>query len=169
MRITVSEIPPEGRDIDETLSIEVDEGVFSEASVHLHLERVDEDVFVHGDISARTKLACGRCLDEFVSTVSVPVEMSFLPSGDESGGEEQELSAEDVNTEYYSDDRIDLDEAIREQILLNLPLKPLCSEECRGICPSCGINLNQESCGCDTKKIDPRLEVLKKLLDKGKE
>lgn len=63
------------------------------------------------------------------------------------------------------DDKLDLDELIRADILLELPSKYLCSDNCKGLCPMCGKNLNEGSCGCDTHQPDPRLEILKKLID----
>lgn len=63
-----------------------------------------------------------------------------------------------------ADGRLDLDELLREDILLDLPSKYLCSPDCKGLCPKCGKNLNEGDCGCDRKEIDPRLEVLKSLL-----
>lgn len=82
----------------------------------------------------------------------------------------RELSDEEEamsNSEEYilvPEEQLDLDELIREDILLDLPTKYLCSEDCRGLCLKCGKNLNEGDCGCDTKEIDPRLEILKSLL-----
>lgn len=72
---------------------------------------------------------------------------------------------EDDSYLQIQDYKLDLDELIRADILLELPSKYLCSEDCKGLCPACGKNLNKGPCGCDLHQIDPRLEVLKKLID----
>jgi uncharacterized protein len=74
-----------------------------------------------------------------------------------------ELSKEDLEECYYSGDMIDLDEILREQIILALPMYPRCVEECRGLCPVCGVDLNKETCDCQRDEVDPRLAVLKTL------
>lgn len=76
------------------------------------------------------------------------------------------LSDEQDNDEYIvvPDGRLDLDELLYEDIMLELPSKYLCSEDCKGLCPKCGKNLNEGDCGCDRREIDPRLEILKSLL-----
>lgn len=78
------------------------------------------------------------------------------------------LSLEEDDEEHYvevQDYKLDLDELIRADILLELPTKFLCSEDCKGLCSVCGKNLNEGSCNCNTHQVDPRLEVLKKLID----
>lgn len=72
---------------------------------------------------------------------------------------------DDVSYVQVSDYKLDLDELIRADILLELPSKYLCSNDCKGLCPSCGQNLNDGTCNCDFHQIDPRLEALKKLID----
>ena len=62
-------------------------------------------------------------------------------------------------------DGLDLEELVIADVILSMPAKLLCREDCKGLCPTCGINLNKESCGCDKKKVDPRLEALRALLD----
>ena len=75
---------------------------------------------------------------------------------------------EEENDDYILVDesfKLDLDELLRSDILLELPYKYLCREDCKGLCPSCGKNLNEGPCGCNLHQVDPRLEVLKKLID----
>ena len=78
----------------------------------------------------------------------------------------RELGDEQDDDTYVvvSDERLDLEELLREDILLELPSKYLCSPDCKGLCPKCGKNLNEGDCGCEAEEIDPRLEVLKSLL-----
>ena len=70
---------------------------------------------------------------------------------------------EDVGVSFYRDDVIDLGDVIREQFYLALPMKPLCREDCKGLCPVCGVNRNREACSCDTTWVDPRMEPLRRL------
>jgi uncharacterized protein len=74
------------------------------------------------------------------------------------------MQDEDVDISYYRDDRIDLNELLREQFYLALPMKPLCRDDCKGLCPQCGTNLNTGACSCATQWEDPRLAPLKGLL-----
>jgi uncharacterized protein len=80
--------------------------------------------------------------------------------------ETEHLSLEDVNTEYYEDETINIEPVLHDTITLSTPMKPLCSPDCKGLCPTCGIDLNIEACTCEVKKNDPRWDPLKKLLEK---
>ena len=84
--------------------------------------------------------------------------------------QEPENDSED-NDDYIisNDGYIDADEALTEQILLELPLKHLCKEDCKGLCPKCGTDLNKSTCNCETKEPDPRFDVLRKLLENKKD
>jgi uncharacterized protein len=78
-------------------------------------------------------------------------------------GEDEELTAADLDLDFYTGEVIDLESIIREQIILTLPLKPLCSEDCRGLCTRCGVNLNQERCACKAETAAGPLAGLAKL------
>ncbi len=82
---------------------------------------------------------------------------------------ERELQDEDVETSYYENDTIDLNELLREQFYLALPMKPLCADGCRGLCPQCGTNLNTGRCDCAPAWEDPRLAPLKALVKRDEE
>ena len=100
--------------------------------------------------------------------VDVPLELLFLPAGTDTSAadtDEAEIGEEDLGVSFYRDDEIDLGEVMREQFYLAVPMKPLCREDCRGLCPVCGINRNRETCSCQTDWVDPRLEPLRKLVD----
>lgn len=117
--------------------------------------------------SARTvlELACSRCLDGHRVPVTAEFDLLYLPLDDApAGGEELEVADEDVNTAFYRDGVIDLAEMVHEQLYLALPMKPLCREDCRGLCPACGVNRNTTDCGCDPRWQDPRLSALEALL-----
>ena len=85
----------------------------------------------------------------------------------ETGEEEVEVEDDDLTTAFYTNDEIDLGQLVLEQFYLAVPMKPLCRESCRGLCPECGTNLNTGTCSCVREWVDPRLESLRALLDKG--
>ena len=115
--------------------------------------------------TARTVLeqACSRCLEPYPMPVDAPFDVRFLPASAMPTEQEREMQEEDVDTSYYRDDRIDLNELLREQFYLALPMKPLCGDDCKGLCPQCGTNLNTETCNCAPEWEDPRLAPLKGL------
>jgi uncharacterized metal-binding protein YceD (DUF177 family) len=178
MLIKVSAIPPDGLDVSEpvepqALHLESEEGFVLGVGAHLtcHLERgEDESVHLRGRVKAPLTMECGRCLVWFGLAADLDLDVFFLPHRAEEREEEDEvqLSDHDVVVSYYRDDRIDLGESIREQLLLGLPMKRLCSSDCRGLCASCGTNRNQSECACVPERgLDPRLAVLGKLFGKG--
>lgn len=169
MKIVVSDIPDEGLEVDLAEPLEVEGGRFSgPVSASLSVRKTDREVIVSGMIRVSLERECGRCLKPFTGTLEVPVDVVYDPV-DELSEERHELHDDEMDTGFYRDDVIDLRELLQEQVTLSLPMKPLCSEDCRGICPVCGTDLNIATCGCRTDKVDPRLAVLKKLLDRGKE
>jgi uncharacterized protein len=115
--------------------------------------------------TARTELElpCSRCLEPIRMPIDAAFDLRYLPASEMSTEDEREMQDEDVGTSYYHEDRIDLDELLREQFYLALPMKPLCVETCRGLCPQCGTNLNTGSCDCAPVWDDPRLAPLKAL------
>lgn len=124
---------------------------------------------VTGRVQARLELACSRCLEPFEVPVDAPFELRYLPQGRNTGEGEREIEEDDLTTAYYRDGALDVIDLMREQFQLALPMKPLCSEACRGLCPDCGANLNRTTCGCAPRWEDPRLAPLKGLLDRQKE
>ena len=115
--------------------------------------------------TARTELelACGRCLEPFRIPFDGTFDLRYLPESESSGEGEREVAEDDLDTSFYRDDQIDLNELLREQFYLALPMKPLCREECGGLCPQCGTNLNTGTCSCAPQWEDPRLAPLKGL------
>ena len=115
--------------------------------------------------SARTELEqpCSRCLEPFRMPVDAAFDLRYHPASAMATESEAEIEADDLETSYYRDDQIDLNELLREQFYLALPMKPLCGEDCRGLCPQCGTNLNTGTCECAPTRVDPRLAVLRDL------
>ncbi len=128
----------------------------------------DQDRFrLVGRVATTLELACSRCLEPFTLPVNATFDLRYLPAGaaaDDETSEESETEADDVSTTFYRDEEIDLAELLREQFYLALPMKPLCAESCKGLCPQCGVNLNVETCACKPQWEDPRLAGLKALI-----
>jgi len=116
-----------------------------------------------GRVRATLECACSRCLEPFTIPVDATFDALFLPAAANTGEADAEVADDDLGVSFYANDTIDLGEVVREQFYLAIPMKPLCREECRGLCPVCGINRNREVCSCESTWVDPRLEPLRKL------
>lgn len=126
-----------------------------------------------GEIRASGKLAgsviaeCDRCLDEAAYPVASEFQLDYrpAPAGEEGprGGVEHVIDAEDANLGFYEGDGVELNDILREQIYLELPMQRLCSEQCKGICPVCGQNRNKQDCQCDTSMVDDRWSALRQI------
>ena len=132
----------------------------------------DHDRFrLVGTVKAELELDCSRCLEPFKLPVDREFDLRYLPAGavepEPDDDEEAEVEDDDVAVTFYRDEQIDLNELLREQFYLTLPMKPLCSEACKGICPQCGTNRNTAPCDCNPQWEDPRLAGLKKLLKRN--
>ena len=112
------------------------------------------------DAKVKYKTACARCLAPIEATKNISFSKTVITDTEDFQDTE--------NDDYIvSDDGyIDSDETLIEQIILELPLRHLCKEDCKGLCPKCGADLNKVSCSCDTSEPDPRFDVLRKLLEK---
>jgi uncharacterized protein len=165
MKIIISEIPDEGLDVEFRETVTFDAGA-SPVQAQLKINKVGAEVVVSGNILTTVELECSRCLKDFRSELAFPFEAIFHPVEQLKQEEKHELKVEELDMGFYSKDELDLFDIIKEQIMLNLPMKPLCDDLCKGICLQCGADLNAGDCGCSEKDIDSRLVVLKKLLDK---
>jgi uncharacterized protein len=130
--------------------------------------RSKEQVTIAGTATTTLELTCSRCLEGFQVPVAATFDLRYLPVAEApTAGEEVEVADEDINTAYYRDGLIDLGELVHEQLYLALPMKPLCKDDCLGLCPVCGANRNSTPCACEHKWIDPRLAGLKALLNEN--
>jgi len=116
-----------------------------------------------GQLATTLEVLCSRCLEPFSFPVDVSFDLMFLPEATVSADDEKEVGAEDVGVSFYKDDEIDLADVMREQFYLALPMKPLCRDDCQGLCPVCGTNRNTGTCTCKSDWVDPRMEALRKL------
>jgi len=120
-----------------------------------------------GTLRTTIELDCSRCLEGFTVPVDAAFDGQYQPSSEIPAETEREVGEEDLDTAFYRDGVIDLRELVREQLYLQLPMKPLCRESCGGLCPVCGTNLNTGSCECSHEWEDPRLAPLKALARKS--
>ena len=172
MKIHVPKITEEGLDLkfsrdgkwlrDLLADEEADRFSIERAGVSCRVRKVRDSVFVDGSIDTVVETDCSLCLEKAIVPVSSRFHYIFMPHHKDVP-EERELMAEDMDVEYYEEETIDLDPIILEQIVLQIPIRVVCRETCRGLCPQCGTNLNISSCTCSGRMIDERLSVLKNL------
>ncbi|MGD8924660.1 MAG: DUF177 domain-containing protein [Syntrophobacterales bacterium] len=132
-------------------------------SVDLEFIPEAEQVRINGHLQTAVRLTCSRCLQDYVLQLDEIITFVLLRPLPDEMPEEIDLSSQDLDTEFYDGTTIDVDLIVAEQIFLALPQKPLCREECRGICPGCGADLNQESCRCEKKETGSVFEPLRSM------
>lgn len=120
-----------------------------------------------GFLRTTVQFSCGRCLEPYKVAIALDIDLMYLPYRVNSGEGEFVVSDDDLSSAFYREAQIDLGQLVREQLQLAIPMKPLCSSDCCGLCPVCGISLNVDSCDCETSWVDPRLEGLRALLPRG--
>jgi uncharacterized protein len=119
-----------------------------------------------GSVKTTLELPCSRCLEPFAWPVDAPFDLRYQPHAMNTGEGEREIEEDDLSTAFYENDEIDLGQLMREQFYLSLPMKPLCGADCKGLCPTCGTNLNRGTCECKREWDDPRLASLRELKTK---
>lgn len=141
-------------------------GIFK-TPIHLdaQVRKVGKEIIITGQVSSSVQMSCARCLKLYQEDLQDSFDVTYLPFPQETGHlEEIELNETDMNILYYTGEQINLAELARDQILLLLPVKPLCKADCAGLCPSCGKDLNEGPCTCSSESMDSRFAVLKNLL-----
>lgn len=129
------------------------------------VKRSGMDVKVTGELKAALTVPCDRCLQDVPFQVEQPLNLVFIPADAERAAKgETELHESDLEFSFYENDELDVDQLIREQLELALPVRVLCREDCRGLCTQCGADLNTESCDCQPLT-DPRWQALAELKD----
>ena len=131
--------------------------LISKIRIDLRLTRVLKEISVIGDVRLSIETPCSRCVEPVKIELNPQVALVLSP-GDKIG--EQDINLEH---ETYQGDEIDLSDSIREQVAISMPVKVVCSDNCAGLCTTCGVNLNKDSCECDKDQIDPRFAILKDL------
>lgn len=163
MIIRVSELEEQGLRIDDVqaLASALSDPAWRLESAHLQVEADGSDVFVRGDVTASVPQTCGRCLETFPARVVVPIDVRLVPKPPV--GDSVELGADDLDVDFYANDQLDLGRVVETETTLALPMKPLCRDDCRGLCAVCGANRNVVPCICASRPPDPRLVALRDL------
>jgi len=127
------------------------------------VDREPEGVELRGSLDAAFSLACSRCLEPFETSIRAEFSFRVVERETEPGADDVEIGEDETRLLAADGGVVRLDELAREQIYLSLPLKPVCRDGCRGLCPRCGENRNLVECGCVNEEIDPRLAPLLEL------
>jgi uncharacterized protein len=138
-------------------------GLISKVEGSVKLTRTNRGILVQGTLKTTIPDECGRCLEKFDYSLTFDLEEEFFPVIDVNSGFALELPEEPGSFTIDEHHILNLDEAIRQNALLAIPMKPLCREDCRGICQICGKDLNQGKCECISEDIDPRWAKLAQL------
>jgi uncharacterized protein len=131
--------------------------------VNLVYYRSGQDIFFKGCLDGTLEGGCSRCLRRYSFPLNKEFDFVLSPDPSKPGRKIEELDREDLGLSYYSADEIDLAPLLREQVMLALPTRPLCYENCRGLCDSCGADLNKETCACNNSTDDPRMAIFRTL------
>jgi uncharacterized protein len=127
------------------------------------VRRDGNEVVLRGKLHAKLEAVCGRCLKPVELPISTEFTERFVPAVSWAAEDQHELRQEDLNLAVFDGEAIELDELVREELLLAVPVNVLCGQECKGLCPVCGIDRNLSNCQCESNEIDSRWEKLKHL------
>lgn len=125
-----------------------------------------EDIRLVGSFSTQVEMRCARCLDPVLNRVQENFDLVYRPQGVDTVADEASISRAETEIGYYQGEGLLLEEVLKEQILLVLPVKQVCRRDCKGFCPHCGGNLNLESCNCVSTMTDPRWDALEDIRKK---
>jgi len=133
---------------------------------HQGKHQIIKDIRLRGHLSTGLELQCARCLEPVRQAIKRDFELLYRPLGADAGHEELSVTDAEAEIGYYQGEGLLLEDVLREQVLLALPLKVTCRPDCKGLCPQCGKNLNQETCSCKNQVEDPRWAALKEVRGK---
>jgi len=174
MKISVDEIPQSPKEIQFSECVEELNEIYRRSKnrdfvfprlleVELVYYRSGSQLFFSGSFSGRFNGCCGRCLENYSFNLNKRFDFVLTPDPSQAGRRAEELHADELGLSYYSTEEIDLTPLIMEQVMLALPTRPLCSEDCRGLCAGCGGNLNTDPCACSGAAGDPRMAIFRTL------
>jgi uncharacterized protein len=133
------------------------------ATVNGKIRLAGNEVFVNGHVDTRAQVECDRCLKLIELPVNADFELEYITGSEYESSAVAELTEAEMSVAVFDGEALDVDEIVKEQILLAVPTRMLCREDCKGICPQCGVDRNTGECNCETKEIDPRWAALKNL------
>jgi uncharacterized protein len=118
------------------------------------------DIRIRGSFSGKFQVPCARCVEPVEIPLAADYDLIFRPVEADSSGPERSITAQETEIGYYLKDSLVLEDVLREQVLLSLPVKTLCKPDCKGLCPRCGVNRNSQTCNCEEGPSDPRWQAL---------
>lgn len=167
MLVHLEDIPPEGLKVE--LDLNQDDPSVRDLNIRgpvtgsLLINKTGHQVLVRGRVDGEVQLTCARCLREFYFGIGEEVDIELRPVLDlDKAVQEKELGADDLDVEFFRGDALDVGHLAAEQISLAIPMKPLCQDDCVGICPECGVERASGTCKCEPDT-DPRWSALKDL------
>jgi uncharacterized protein len=133
--------------------------------IHEHRgpKEIVPDIRLKGRYAGRFQVPCARCIEPVEIPLTAEFDLIFRPVGVDGGAPERSITASETEIGYYQGDGLLLEDVLREQVLLALPVRTLCKPDCKGLCPHCGANRNTQACTCDEGAADPRWEALNPL------
>jgi len=172
--LKLDEIPEEGLDLkwkEERASLmayleglsRIDFDFETPLQSEVKIQKVGRSVLITGKVQTTLRLQCVRCLKEFSSPFSTTFDLTLHPIKEAPSDEDIELGSEEMESSFFEGGEIHLSEIACEQIFLELPYQPLCQEGCRGLCPTCGRDLNLSPCECVKEEFTAGFSALKKL------
>jgi len=126
-------------------------------------ELVEGQIRITGELHTRLEMVCARCLEPVHEDISREFDLFYKPLAAITKEEEERLKLDDTEIAFFEGEGMFLADVLAEQVLLALPMKAICRSDCRGLCPQCGVNLNNEECRCESHAADPRMAPLSRL------
>ena len=138
--------------------------------IHEHRgpKEIVPDIRLRGRFAGAFRVPCARCIEPVEIPLAAEFDLLFRPVGADSDAPERSITAPETEIGYYQKDSLLLEDVLREQVLLSLPVRTLCKPDCKGLCPRCGANRNLQPCSCESEPSDPRWEALTDLRSKIK-
>jgi uncharacterized protein len=165
------ELAPDAIDFGEEAEQEGPMATSGRAEV-LHENRGPKDIVadirLRGSFTGNFLVPCARCVEPVKLPLTAEFDLIFRPLEADSSRVERSITAEETEIGYYQGDSLSLEDVLREQVLLALPVRTLCKPDCKGLCPRCGVNRNHQPCACEAGPSDPRWEALAGLRDRIK-
>ncbi len=149
-------------DVRQTGAVEV-RGRAERIEEHRGPKDIVEDIRLRAHISGDFELLCARCLDTIAYRADEEFDLIFRPSEADTETGERAITEAETEIGYYEGSGLLLEDVVREQVLLSLPDRSLCRQDCKGLCPRCGANLNGSPCQCESTVVDPRWGALQGL------
>lgn len=133
--------------------------------IHEHRgpKEIVSDIRLKGQFAGSFRVPCARCVEPVEVPLSGEFDLIFRPLGADAGAAERAITAPETEIGYYQKDSLALEDVLREQVLLSLPVRTLCKTDCKGLCPRCGVNRNTQACSCEVGPSDPRWSALSGL------